>query len=110
MDRQSKRHFLRTSEGFEVEFTIDATGEYYGDLRTKAPSDSTKRQYDRAIREIDTWLGDTFGRSAICLKKVAPAAIHRLKANKQITNTGRQKYLAKMRKKDRRSRRANSNR
>src|SRR5215510_15399379 len=56
MDRQSKRHVLRTSEGFEVDVTIDATGKYYSNLRTKAPSDSTKSQYHRATCEIDIWL------------------------------------------------------
>jgi len=63
MDRQSKRHFVRTSEGFEIDVTIDATGKYYSNLRTKAPPDSTKSQYDRATCEIDIWLEDTFGRA-----------------------------------------------
>jgi hypothetical protein len=78
MDRQSKRHFLRTSEGFEIDVTIDATGKYYCNLRTKAPPDSTKSQYHRAMREIDIWLEDTFGRAPnkmTCLKEAPPAAI-----------------------------------
>ena len=78
MDRQSKRHFLRTSEGFEVDVTIDATGEYYSNVRTKAPPGSTKSQYDRAMREVDIWLEDTFGRAPkkmTCLKEAPPAAI-----------------------------------
>src|SRR5215510_5096096 len=56
MDRQSKRYFLRTSEGFEVDVTIDATGEYYSNVRTKALPNSTKSQYHRATCEIDIWL------------------------------------------------------
>jgi hypothetical protein len=78
MDRQSKRYFLRTSEGFEVDVTIDATGEYYSNVRTKAPPDSIKSQYDRAMREVDIWLEDTFGRAPnkmTCLKEAPPAAI-----------------------------------
>jgi hypothetical protein len=82
MDKQSKRHFVRTSEGFEVDVTIDATGKYYSNLRTKAPRDSTKSQYHRAISEIDIWLEETFGRAPnklTCLKEAPPAAYHRLK-------------------------------
>jgi len=82
MDKQSGRHFLRTSEGFEVDVTIDATGKYYSNLRTKAPPDSIKSQYDRAMREVDIWLEDTFGRAPhklTCLKEALPAAYHRLK-------------------------------
>ena len=82
MDKQSKRHLLRTSEGFEVGVTIDAMGKYYSNLRTKAPPDSTKPQYDRAIREIDIWLEETFGRAPnklTCLKEATPVAYHRLK-------------------------------
>jgi hypothetical protein len=82
MDKQSKRHFVRTSEGFEVDVTIDATGKYYSNLRTKAPRDSTKSQHHRAISEIDIWLEETFGRAPnklTCLKEARPAAYHRLK-------------------------------
>ena len=82
MDRQSKRYFLRTSEGFEVDVTIDATGEYYSNVRTKALPNSTKSQYDQAIREIDIWLKNTFGRAPnklTCLKEAPRAAYHRLK-------------------------------
>jgi hypothetical protein len=78
MDRQSKRYLLRTSEGFEVDVTIDATGEYYSNVRTKALPNSTKSQYDRAIREIDIWLEDSFGRAPkkmTRLKEAPPAAI-----------------------------------
>ena len=78
MERQSKRYFLRTSEGFEVDVTVDATGEYYSNVRTKAPGNSTKSQYDWAIREVDIWLEDTFGRAPkkmTCLKETPPAAI-----------------------------------
>ena len=83
MDKQSKRHVLCTSDGFEVDVTIDATGKYYSNLRTKAPPDSTKSEYDRATCEIDIWLKDTFGRAPhklTCLKEAPPAAYHRLKA------------------------------
>ena len=72
MERQSKRHFLRTSEGFEIDVTIDATGKYYSNLSTKAPVDSTKSQYDRATLEVDIWLEDTFGgfpNKLTCLKE-----------------------------------------
>jgi len=82
MEKQSKRHLLRTSEGFEVDVTIDATGKYYSNLRTKAPADSTKSQYHRATHEIDIWLEETFGRAPnklTCLKEAPPAAYHRLK-------------------------------
>ena len=82
MDRQSKRHFLRTSEGFEIDVTIDATGKYYSNLRTKAPPDSTKSQYDRAMVEVDIWLEDAFGASPnklTYLKEAPPAAYQRLK-------------------------------
>jgi hypothetical protein len=78
MDRQSKLHLLRTSEGVEVEVTIDATGKYYSNVRTKVPPNSTKSQYHRATREIDIWLEQTFGRAPnklTCLKKAPPAAI-----------------------------------
>ena len=80
MERQSKRYLLRTSERFEVEVTIDATGKYYSNLRTKAPADSTKSQYDRAMLEVDIWLEDTFGRAPnklTCLKEPCRAAITR---------------------------------
>jgi len=86
MDRQSKRYFLRTSEGFEVDVTIDATGEYYSNVRTKALPNSTKSQYDQAIREIDIWLEDSFGRAP---KKMTPSQrsparrYHRLKVATQ---------------------------
>jgi hypothetical protein len=66
-----------------VDVTIDATGKYYTNLRTKAPPDSTKSQYDRATCEIDIWLEDTFGRAPnklTRLKEAPPAAYHRLKA------------------------------
>jgi hypothetical protein len=82
VEKQSKRHVLRTSDGFEVEVTIDATGKYYSNLRTKAPPDSTKSQYDRATCEIDIWLEDTFGRARnklTCLKEAPTAGYHRLK-------------------------------
>ena len=82
MERQSKRYLLRTSERFEVDVTIDATGKYYSNLRTKAPADSTNSQYDRAMLEVDIWLEDTFGGSPYkltCLKEAPPAAYHRLK-------------------------------
>ena len=82
MDKQSKRHFLRTSEGFEVDVTIDATGKYYSNVRTKAPADSTRSQYDRAMREVDIWLEDTYGASPnklTCLKEAPSAAYQRLK-------------------------------
>ena len=82
MERQSTRYLLRTNEGFEVDVTIDATGKYYSNLRTKAPPDSTKSQYDRATCEIDIWLEDTFGKAPnklACLKEAPPAAYHRLK-------------------------------
>jgi hypothetical protein len=72
MERQSKRYFLRTSEGFEVNVTIDATGKYYSNLRTKAPADSTKSHYDRAMLEVDIWLEDSFGgfrNKLTCLKE-----------------------------------------
>ena len=78
MDRQSKRYFLRTSEGFEVDVTIDATGKYYSNVRTKALPNSTKSQYDQAIREIDIWLEDSFGRAPkkmTRLKEAPPVAI-----------------------------------
>src|SRR5215472_11881880 len=87
MEKQSKRHLLRTSEGFEVDVTIDATGKYYSNLRTKAPPDSTKSQYDRAICEIDIWLEDTFGGAPnkwTCLKEAPPAAYHRLQSNNKV--------------------------
>jgi len=77
-----------------VDVTIDATGEYYSNLRTKAPPGSTKSQHDRAVREIDVWLEDTFGRSPICLKQAPPTAIHRIKANKQTSNAARRKRVA----------------
>src|SRR5262249_58713001 len=102
MDTQSKRHFLRTSEGFEVDVMIDATGEYYSNLRTKAPPGSTKWHYDRAMREVDIWLEDTFGRAPkkiTCLKEAAPAAIHRPKSSKQRINAPRREPLAEQRKK-----------
>ena len=105
MDRQSKRYFLRTSEGFEVDVTIDATGEYYSNLRTKASPGSTKSQYDRAMREVDIWLEDTFGRAPkklTCLKEAAPAAIRRPKSSKQSINADRRKHLAELRKNKRR--------
>ena len=82
MERQSERYLLRTSEGFEVNVTIDGTGKYYSNLRTKAPADSTKWQYDQAMREVDIWLEDTFGGSPnklTCLKEAPPAAYQRLK-------------------------------
>ena len=83
MERQSKRYLLRTSERFEVDVTIDATGKYYSNLRTKAPADSTKSQYDRAMREVDIWLEDNFSGSPYkltCLKESPPpAACERLK-------------------------------
>ena len=82
MGRQSKLHLLRTSEGFEVEVTIDATGKYYRNVRTKVPRNSTKSQYHRATREIDIWLERTFGRAPnklTCLKEGLPAAITRRK-------------------------------
>ena len=83
MERQSKRYLLRTSEGFEVNVTIDGTGKYYSNLRTKAPADSTKSQYDRAMLEVDIWLEDSFGRvphKLTCLKEAPPpAAYQRLK-------------------------------
>ena len=83
MERQSKRYFLRTSEGFEVNVTIDATGKYYSNLRTKAPADSTKSQYDRAMLEVDIWLEDTFGGSPnklTCFKESPRARrYHRLR-------------------------------
>ena len=72
MERQSKRYLLRTSERFEVDVTIDATGKYYSNLRTKAPPDSTKSQYDRAMLEVDIWLENNFGGSPYkltCLKE-----------------------------------------
>jgi hypothetical protein len=78
MDGKSKRHLLRTSDGFEVEVTIDATEKYYSNVRTKAPPDSTKSQYHRAISEIDIWLEQTFGRAPnklTCLKEACRAAI-----------------------------------
>jgi len=112
MDTQSKRYFVRTSEGFEVYVTIHATGKYYSNLRTKAPPDSTKSQFDRAMREVDIWLEDTFGRARskmTCLEEAPLADIHRFKGGKQSSKTARRKHLAKMRKKDRGSRRANSN-
>jgi len=82
MERQSKRYLLRTSEGFEVNVTIDATGKYYNNLRTKAPADSTRSQYDQAMLEVDIWLEDTFGGSPnklTCLKEATPAAYRRPK-------------------------------
>ena len=82
MERQSKRYLLRTSEGFEVNVTIDATGKYYSNLRTKAPADSTRSQYDRAMLEVDIWLEDSFGRfphKLTCLKEAPPVAYQRLK-------------------------------
>jgi len=105
MDRQSEQYFLRTSEGFEVAVTIDATGKYYSNLRTKAPPDSTKSQFDRAMREVDIWLEDTFGtaRNKMTRLEKAPLAdIHRLKGSKQSSKAACRKHLAKMRKKDRR--------
>jgi len=104
-NRQSKRYFLRTSEGFEVDVTIDAMGEYYSNLRTKARPNSTKSQYDRAMREVDIWLEDTFGRGPnkmTRLKKAPSAAIHWLNGSKQSSKAARRKYLAKMRKKKQR--------
>ena len=87
MDTQSKRHFLCTSEGFEVDVTIDATGEYYSNLRTKAPANSTKSQYDRAMLEVDIWLEDTFGGFAnklTCLKEGPRArGYHRLRQRRR---------------------------
>jgi len=80
MHGQSKRHLLRTSDGFEVEVTIDATGKYYSNMRTKAPAGSTKWQYHRAVREIDIWLEQAFGRAPnklTCLKEARRAAITR---------------------------------
>src|SRR5262245_5149321 len=80
MDRQSKRYFLRTSEGFEVDVTIDATAKYYSNLRTKAHPDATKSQYPTC--EIDIWLEETFARAPhkwTCLKEDQPGAYHRLK-------------------------------
>jgi len=83
MDRRSKRYFLRTSEGFEVDVTIDATRKYYSNLRTKAPVDSTKSQYNWAMLEVDIWLEDTFGGSPnkmTCLKESPRARrCHRLR-------------------------------
>jgi len=82
MERQSKRYLLRTSEGFEVNVTIDGTGKYYSNLRTKAPADSTKSQYDRAMLEVDIWLEDTFGgfpNKLTCLQEAPPAAYQRPK-------------------------------
>jgi hypothetical protein len=76
MEGQSKRYLLRTSERFEVDVTVDATGKYYSNLRTKAPVDSTKSQYDRAMLEVDIWLEDTFGgfpNKLTCLKESPPA-------------------------------------
>ena len=93
MDRQSKRHFLRTSEGFEVDVTIDATGEYYSNVRTKAPADSTRSQYDRAMLEVDTWLEDTFGGSPnklTCLKGAPPVAYQRLKVGTRPVRLSKQ--------------------
>jgi hypothetical protein len=72
MEGQSKRYLLRTSERFEVDLTIDATGKYYSNLRTKAPVDSTKSQYDRAMLEVDIWLEDIFSgfpNKLTCLKE-----------------------------------------
>ena len=88
MGRQSKRYFLLTSEGFEVDVTIDATGKYYSNLRTKAPPDSTKSQYDRAMLEVDIWLEDTFGgfRNKLARLKERPRAsrYHRLRRRTRI--------------------------
>jgi hypothetical protein len=82
MERQSTRYLLRTNEGFEVDVTVDATGEYYSNLRTKAPPGSTKSQFDRAMLEVDIWLEDTFSRAPnklTCLKEAPPDAYQRLK-------------------------------
>ena len=82
MEGQSKRYLLRTSERFEVDLTIDATGKYYSNLSTKAPVNSTKSQYDRAMLEVDIWLEDTFGgfpNKLTCLKESLRARrCHRL--------------------------------
>ena len=93
MERQSKRYFLRTTEGFEVNVTIDATGKYYSNLRTKAPVESTKSQYDRATLEVDIWLEDTFGgfpNKLTCLKEAPPAAYQRLKVATRAVRPSKQ--------------------
>ena len=75
-----------------MDVTIDATGEYYSNLRTKAPPGSTKSQFDRAMSEVDIWLEDTFGKGRnkmTRLKEAPSAAIHRLNGSKQSSKAAR---------------------
>ena len=70
-----------------------ATGKYYSNLRTKAPGDSTKSQYDRATLEVDLWLEDTFGRfpnKLTRLKEGLPSAYERLKVATRAVRPSKQ--------------------
>src|SRR5262249_34718537 len=86
MDRQSKRYFLRTSEGFEVDVTIEARGKYKRNERRKALKNPKKSKYYQSTRKIDFGRENTFGRPQ---KKIPPSKrtparrYHRLKVATQ---------------------------